>query len=236
MKLLMRVCPSPSRSWFVSTAHINAAKIPSNGQDEYDLIFGDYLLKLLWSQHLVTAEEIEPNAMWATANAPATPIVATKAPPLPKVETPERVKAPAVDPNDRSNWTVEQWEAEGVKFKPAAARIESDGVSILQRPVDMPHTGLRPRSMSKARPIEQLADQLADTYPWGASAVPVAKWAWEAAGLPGKPNFTRQIEISRVLTVLYHAGVIQQNALVPVGMGQKKSVNPVSPGRPKKKK
>lgn len=225
MKLLMRVCPNPAaRAGYISGAHGDCKGVSTDNQAAYDLAFGNALLTGLLANGEVEKEHIDHWNLWQMVNAveqPAQPIQLTVATEIDR----EQVE---IDPNDKSKWTVEQWAASGLRFKPAAAEIGKTGnptVVCFGRRKTLP-----------GQDLEEKADELAGTFPWGGKAADVALWGWRAAGYSAKPREFKVIELARVLSALYCAGVISDGAMIPVGYGQKDQVRPNYEKMKKRKK
>lgn len=114
--------------------------------------------------------------------------------------------------------SVEEWEAEGIKFRPAVARLPPRGA---EEPQD--HTPRR-RPLESAMSLQDKSVATADSAPWGKSATRMAAWAWEILH-PGKTIPVNQATlIGNVLSVLHHAGILREGAVIPVGYGHKADV------------
>jgi hypothetical protein len=189
---------------FMAKAHDFAAQAKAKNQPQYDLAFAKNLLILLGVEN---PETWEPTCScdW-------------EIPPLPlpqvSVATAEPVEQPK-PADDRSNWTVEDWERSGVQFRPAATRV----VNILQQPVE--------DRTRRAKPT--YANNLPEA-PWGSRAVAMVKWAWIQAFPSERLGGNRADEIAHILSVLYHAGILKEGSITPVGMGRAKIVR----GKPTK--
>lgn len=129
--------------------------------------------------------------------------------------SPKPLNTPIATPTRKS---VEEWEAEGIKFRPAVARLPPMGV---EEPQD--HTPKR-RPLESAMDLQDKSVATADSAPWGKSATRMAAWAWEILH-PGKTIPVNQATlIGNVLSVLHHAGILREGAIIPVGYGHKADV------------
>ena len=113
--------------------------------------------------------------------------------------------------------TVEEWQAEGVRFRPAVARV------ALPKDEPQDHTPRR-RPLESAMSLQDKSVATADSAPWGKSATRMAAWAWEILH-PGKAIPVNQATlIGNILSVLHHAGILRDGAIIPVGYGHKADV------------
>ncbi len=113
--------------------------------------------------------------------------------------------------------TVEEWEAEGLRFRPA---VSTAVLAPVQEPQD--NTPKR-RSLEHAMAIEREAVATRENAPWGKSAAKMAEWAWEIA-TGRKISVNQRTVIADVLSVLHHAGILPEGSIIPVGFGHKADV------------
>lgn len=197
------------RKTFTHSAHTKAQKALTRNQAQYDLAFANALRDEMANEDIcgVPLEALTDNALFAMLQAPLPAL-------QPSVATAEPVEQPK-PADDRSNWTVEDWERSGVQFRPAATRV----ANILQQPVE--------DRTRRAKPT--YANNLPEA-PWGSRAVAMVKWAWIQAFPSERLGGNRADEIAHILSVLYHAGILKEGSITPVGMGRAKIVR----GKPTK--
>ena len=184
--------------------HSVAEKAKARTQPQYDLAFGLAALKFFslpedW-QPTYEPQPKQERAVDVRAQAPQLP--------------PEPV-ATTTDPNDRSKWTVEDWEREGVQFRPATFLLTPNlGQQTLQQPSkDRDRTSEPPTFATRF-----------EEAPWGLSARKLASWAWAQCNDGQVLSNGKREDIAKVLSVLYYSGAIKEGALVPIGMGRKSQV------------
>ncbi len=113
--------------------------------------------------------------------------------------------------------TIEEWEAEGLRFRPAVSTVV---LAPVQEPQD--NTPKR-RSLEHAMAIERESVATRENAPWGKSAAKMAEWAWEIATGRKMPVNQRTV-VADILSVLHHAGILPEGSIIPVGFGHKADV------------
>lgn len=211
MRVLLRYVLKDDRHALVGIAHGEANGLTSPSQAQYDLGFAHALRKTLGLAG-VPASELTDNALLESqaVQQSQTPlsVVTDKAPPA---------AAPPRDPNDRSGWSVEDWQNAGISFRPAAMRIAPELQRVLRRPTadDLEaHRRTTPPDYTKGT----------DEAPWGVRATLMAKWAWAGAFNGAKLSTSKADELAHVLSYLYYAGVLKEGSVLPVGSGRKRDV------------
>ena len=181
---------------FIKQAHSIADLESCKTPDEHAVAFAKALRKLLVD--LFGKDKVD--GAWLKSLVVVAPAVTT---------------CPVAAPTKKS---VEEWEAEGIKFRPAVARLPPMGV---EEPQD--HTPKR-RPLESAMDLQDKSVATADSAPWGKSATRMAAWAWEILH-PGKTIPVNQATlIGNILSVLHHAGILREGAVIPVGYGHKADV------------
>ncbi len=113
--------------------------------------------------------------------------------------------------------TVEEWEAEGLRFRPAVSRV-------VLAPIEEPQDNTpRRRSLEHAIAVERESVATRENAPWGKSAAKMAEWAWEIATGRKMPVNQRTV-VADILSVLHHAGILVEGSIIPVGYGHKADV------------
>lgn len=204
----MRVCRgmcdyTNERDEVVEAAHIYAEQQRTSTQEEYAVAFAkglyEYAVKLFGEQAVKTyiaCLHQEEARNYVAAN------------------TPQVKNNPLLRPAQK---TVEEWEAEGLRFRPAVSTVV---LAPVQEPQD--HTPKR-RSLEHAMAIERESVATRENAPWGKSAAKMAEWAWEIA-TGRKISVNQRTVIADVLSVLHHAGILPEGSIIPVGFGHKADV------------
>lgn len=216
MRVLLRyVVLKDERQSVVAAAHNEAEKAKTVNQPQYDLAFAAALRKLLLKAQ-VPASELSDEALLDSQAPQAAQPVSVATDNVPPAAAPPR------DPNDRSKWTVADWQAAGISFRPTAFRVAPELTKVLQKPVEGPHHRLTPPEWTKGT----------EEPPWGVRAIAMAKWAHSMI-YPGNLSQQRADEIAQVLSYLYYAGVLKEGSILPVGAGRNRIVRPVKEKRAK---
>lgn len=121
--------------------------------------------------------------------------------------------------------TVEDWEREGLRFRPAVARVAL--------PKDEPQDNTpRARHLEHAQALHEavVATGEGEHAPWGQSAAAMAEWAWQVA-TGRKISVSQRTALADVLTVLYHAGIMPEGSIIPVGFWHKGHVRGAKRGK-----
>ena len=121
--------------------------------------------------------------------------------------------------------TVEEWQAEGLRFRPAVARVAL--------PKDEPQDNTpRARHLEHAQALHEavVATGEGEHAPWGQSAAAMAEWAWQVA-TGRKISVGQRTALADVLTVLYHAGIMPEGSIIPVGFWHKGHVRGAKRGK-----
>lgn len=225
MRVLMRyVVLKDDRSRIITNAHSQAEIAKTLNQAQYDLAFASSLRDGLLSVG-IPKTELEDGALLDSLT------IRTFAPEPVATEGPQAAPAPAkaakpADPNDRSHWTVEDWQAAGISFRPAAVPVASS-LPKLHKPT--------PEEMGphhRTTPPDYLGH--VEEPPWGARALVMTQWAWSAVW-PHKLSKQRADEIAHLLSYLYFAGVLREGSILPHGHSHSRDVvGPINKGRKKK--
>lgn len=128
-------------------------------------------------------------------------------------------------PTTATHKTVEEWQAEGVRFRPAVARVAL--------PKDEPQDNTpRARHLEHAQALHEavVATGEGEHAPWGQSAAAMAEWAWQVA-TGRKISVSQRTALADVLTVLYHAGIMPEGSIIPVGFWHKGHVRGAKRGK-----
>ena len=217
MRVLLRyVVLKDERQAIVAAAHTEAEKAKTANQPQYDLAFASALRKLLLKAQ-VPASELSDEALLDSQAPQAAQAVSVA------TEEPPPAGVPPRNPNDRSKWTVADWQAAGIAFKPTAFRVAPELTTVLQKPEERPHRRMTPPEWTKGT----------EEAPWGVRAILMAKWAHSMI-YPGNLSQQRADEIAQVLSYLYYAGVLKEGSILPVGAGRNRMVRPVKEKRAKK--
>ena len=128
-------------------------------------------------------------------------------------------------PTTATHKTVEEWQAEGLRFRPAVARVAL--------PKDEPQDNTpRARHLEHAQALHEavVATGEGERAPWGQSAAAMAEWAWQVA-TGRKISVSQRTALADVLTVLYHAGIMPEGSIIPVGFWHKGHVRGAKRGK-----
>ena len=218
MRVLLRyVVLKDERQAIVAAAHTEAEKAKTVNQPQYDLAFAAALRKFLLKAQ-VPASELSDEAL-LDSQAPQAQATA----PVATTEERPPAAAPPRDPNDRRGWTVADWQAAGIAFKPTAFRVAPELTKVLQKPEKGEHHRLTPPDWTRGT----------EEPPWGVGAVAMVKWAHKMVH-PTVLSQQRATELAQVLSYLYYAGVLKEGSILPIGAGRNRLVSPTKQKSSKK--
>lgn len=208
----MRVCnvlgeSDGSKQDLLELAHRYAEEQQTSSQEQYALEFAKEL-------KIVMIKRFGQQAVDHLAEQANQPIPTAKA-----------VRETATAVQAKPSKTVEEWQAEGVRFRPAVARVAL--------PKDEPQDNTpRARHLEHAQALHEavVATGEGEHAPWGQSAAAMAEWAWQVA-TGRKISVGQRTALADVLTVLYHAGIMPEGSIIPVGFWHKGHVRGAKRGK-----
>jgi len=211
MRILLRyVALKEDRGNIVAAAHTEAEKAKTVTQAQYDLAFATALRTLLLKAQ-VPAQELTDEALLDSQapQAQRLSVATDEVPAAPPAAAPPR------DPNDRSKWTVADWQAAGISFRPAAFHVAPELTRTLQKP----------ELEKRHRRSQGDYTNGAEEAPWGLRAVVLAKWVLEKH--PSGPLTQQTVgNLAEVLSYLYYAGLMKEGSIMPLGQGHQRVVRP----------
>ena len=199
----------------IVAAHDSVDKSKATDQDAYALEFACALKNILLAEYAGDTIALEAAVIAAR-------MVGSPPPRQPLVQADTQSKTrPLVSPTK----TVEEWEREGLRFRPAVARVAL--------PKDEPQDNTpRARHLEHAQALHEavVATGEGEHAPWGQSAAAMAEWAWQVA-TGRKISVSQRTALADVLTVLYHAGIMPEGSIIPVGFWHKGHVRGAKRGK-----
>lgn len=209
MRVLLRyVVLKDDRQTIVASAHTEAERAKTSTQAQYDLAFASALRQLLLKAQVPPTELLDETLIESQApQAQAISVATDEAPPAP---------APPRDPNDRSKWTVADWQAAGISFRPAAFHVVPELTKTLEKPEPTQHHRTTPPDYANGT----------EEPPWGVRAVVMAKWVHKLVH-PTLLSQQKADDLAHILSYLYYAGVMKEGSILPIGAGWNRAVRPV---------